>query len=527
MSETGKSADVLQPPPGQARGEGQSLAPAETGGGILLWLRRTVPTALVLVTLGGLAYWGHHTGWNFLGKGPHGEGETGHGESVVSVVDAPSAGSYGWCGEHGVLDCPLEHPDVAQTPKTPSVTKEDFERAKRALSARPRPENDPSCKQHLRRLRFGSAEAVEKAGIEIVPAWSAAITEAISGSGEVSFDPTRTARLSSRAPGTARLVAKKVGDPVHSGEVLALVDAAEVGKGKAEFLQALVQVRLKRKSLANLKAAAGVIPERQMREGEASLRDADARLLAAEQALVNLGLPVRAADYADAPIEEISSRMQFVGLPEPLLRSLDERTATANLLPVRTPFDGVVLTSDVIAGEMVDTGKLLFVVVDPRHVWLTLHVGLNDARFVKAGLPVKFRPDGMLEEFSGKVTWVGTATDERTRTVPVRAEVVNDTGRLRASTLGTGRIVLREEAKAIMLPSEAVQSDGGCEIVFVRHKDFLMPEGPKDFFVRLVRTGARDGANVEIIAGLLPGEVVASKGSSRLLNELKKSATVR
>jgi hypothetical protein len=34
--------------------------------------------------------------------------------------------------------------------------------------------------------------------------------------------------------------------------------------------------------------------------------------------------------------------------------------------------------------------------------------------------------------------------------------------------------------------------------------------------------GAREGNNVEVIAGLLPGEVVATKGSAALANELRK-----
>jgi cobalt-zinc-cadmium efflux system membrane fusion protein len=190
---------------------------------------------------------------------------------------------------------------------------------------------------------------------------------------------------------------------------------------------------------------------------------------------------------------------------------------------VRAPFDGVVLASDVITGELVDTTKVLFVVLDPRRVWLTLHVGLEDVGCVAVGRTVKFRPDGLEEEFTGKLTWVGTGSDAKTRTVPVRAELANEAGRLRASTFGVGRIVLREEPDAMVVPAEAVQSDGGSQIVFVRHRDFLQPNGPKEFFVRAVRTGARQGPNTEIIAGVLPGEVVVTRGSRRLLNELKKS----
>ncbi|HTU20939.1 MAG TPA: efflux RND transporter periplasmic adaptor subunit [Gemmataceae bacterium] len=489
------------------------------------WLVRTLPTVVVMAALAGLAFWGHHTGWNFGAENPRAMiGSAKDASDWIRVLDDPETPDYGWCSRHGVYNCPLEHPDVAQTVRRPTITKADFERVRRALAVRPRAENDPVYRGHRRRLHFASEEAVTKTGIDSFPVLSEAVTEVVTASGEISFDPTRMARLTARASGTARYVAKTIGDPVRAGEVLALVDAKEVGMAKSQFLGPLVQMRRKRKYLASLRAAGRSVSRRQIQEAEASLRDAEARLLGAEQTLFNLGLPVRAADNADAPIEELHRRLQFLGVPETLVQHLDQASRTGNLLPVRAPFDGVVLKCDVINGELLDTSKVLFVIVDPRRVWLTLHVGLDDMGCVARGQTVKFRPDGLKEEFTGKLTWIGTGSDEKTRTVPVRAELSNKEGRLRASTFGVGRIVLREEPDALVVPAEAVQLDGGCQIVFVRHKDYLEPVGPKDFFVRTVRTGARQGANTEIIAGVLKEESVVTKGSGRLLRELKKSA---
>jgi cobalt-zinc-cadmium efflux system membrane fusion protein len=108
--------------------------------------------------------------------------------------------------------------------------------------------------------------------------------------------------------------------------------------------------------------------------------------------------------------------------------------------------------------------------------------------------------------------------------VPARAELANNKGEVRAGTFGVARVVLREAPEAIVVPAEAVQSDGRCTMVFVRDKDYLKPDAPKVFHPRMVRVGARDGPNVEIIAGLLVNEVVAGKGSGLLLKELQKNA---
>jgi cobalt-zinc-cadmium efflux system membrane fusion protein len=127
----------------------------------------------------------------------------------------------------------------------------------------------------------------------------------------------------------------------------------------------------------------------------------------------------------------------------------------------------------------------------------------------------------------GQVTWVGVTADETTRTVPVWADLPNPHGRLRVATLGTGRIVLREEAAVVLVPTVALQTVGDVPVVFVRDKEFLSSGGPKAFHVRPVLVGARTAREVEVIAGLWPGEVVATKGSDVLLNELRKHLAAR
>ena len=71
-----------------------------------------------------------------------------------------------------------------------------------------------------------------------------------------------------------------------------------------------------------------------------------------------------------------------------------------------------------------------------------------------------------------------------------------------------------------MVPHEAVHWEGCCHVVFVRDKDYLKPDSFKVFHVRKVRIGARDEKNAEIVAGVLPGELVVTQGSGTLLAEL-------
>lgn len=497
-----------------------------------------LPTLLVLAALGALAFVGHQAGWKvpkfsaLLGNGGPTENEwcDEHGVPEAECVECnaalmPKPRSFGWCKTHGVHECPYEHPEVAQLPVKPKVTQADLERAKRGLDFAERPANNPKCQLHTRRVQFASPEAMNRQGIELDAVWQTRIEETVAATGEITYDPTRVAALTTPVPGKVWRVEKQIGQPVHKDDVLALVDAADVGKAKAEFLQAVAQLDLRSKMLEVMRPAflQGVIPEARFREAESAVHEAQIRLAGAQQALVNLGLPVRGEEFKSLDPHTIGRRIQFLGLPESIVKTLDPETTTANLIPVKAPLDGLVVARKAVAGEMVDLSKTLFTVADPRHMWLTLHVRLEDTNYLAPGQTVRFRPDGGRETVAGKVEWISTAADDKTRTVEVRASLDNTAGRLRANTFGAGTIVLREEAQAIVVANEAVHWDGNCHVVFVYDKNSPPFGAPKVFHARSVRVGAKDDTNTEIIAGLVPKEMVAVKNSGVLRAQLLRS----
>ncbi len=440
----------------------------------------------------------------------------------------PALKEYGWCNVHGVAQCPLEHPDVAQLKSGGVIGQDDLDRAARALALAPRAENNSRCLLHQRRIQFASAEAVDKAGIDIAVVDSEPVVEAVVANGEVVYDQTRSAHLASRVAGTVWRVERQVGDTVHRGDILALVDAAEIGKAKSDFLQALAQFRLRQTNVNRLRPLAtdGAVPGRQLTEADSQLQEAQIQLLSAQQVLINLGLAVQAEEFTNLSMQQIAARIQFLGLPPEVAASLAHETATSNLFPLRSPLDGVIVDCKVVPGEVVDTSATIFGVADVSRMWLMLDVRQEDAKYLVLGQPVLFKAGGGAKgepEIKGSLAWISTSADEQTRTVKVRVNLPNPTGRLCANTFGAGRIVLREEPKAVVVPSEAVHWDGCCNVVFVRDKNYLQEDAPKFFHIRTVRLGVQNGENTEIIAGVLPGEVVAAKNSVVLEAQLLKS----
>jgi cobalt-zinc-cadmium efflux system membrane fusion protein len=266
------------------------------------------------------------------------------------------------------------------------------------------------------------------------------------------------------------------------------------------------------------------VPTNDLQQARAAVREARLRLQAAQQVLANIGLPIDAQALTQVEEREAAERVRVLGLPAPLIPSLDDGDRSFNLVPLRTTIEGVVTQRDVVPGEVVDANRPLFVVTDARRMWLMLDVRAEDAGQVAVGRMVRFRPDAGEEEVTGTVAWIEPHVDEKARTVKVRAHLDNAAGRLRAYLFGQGRIILREEPKAILVPSEAVQDEGCCRIVFVRDKRFLEPEAPKVFHVRTVQVGAEMDGRTELIAGVLPGEAVVTKGAGVLRAELLKNS---
>ena len=558
-----------------------------------------VPTVLVFCALSFLAYYGHHTGWRIprfselagqkqeaeqedwcaihnvpdsrciachpelVGADPadwckeHGLPES---QCTLCHPDLLTGGTADWCPEHGIPEksCTLCHPEIAV--KSPPLPSDIGAKVSYASSAKP--VKDPkTCQTHQLRVQFSSLEAVHKAGVKVASVQERPMAASIAASGQVEYDQTRLARLNSRAPGSAWRIEAVVGQSVRSGDLLALIDAAEAGKAKAELLQALTLIETKTKMLPSLQAAAqeskhlvevksayfklvervakealttktelqqaeaeladarlqALKMEVELEEAEAALSEARIRLFNAQQALTNLGLSIREKDLLGLLGDKLTQKVRLLGLPDSSVKNFETSVATANLLPVLAPFDGVVVSRDVVVGEAVDASKPLIAIADVSRMWIMLDVREEDAAKLALGQKAVFRPDGGSNDVaSGTLSWISTAVDEKTRTVKVRAEVENTAGWLRAHTFGAGRITIRETPKAAAIPHEAIHWEGCCYIVFVRLTDDI-------FQVRKVKVGSKNGPFTEILIGLLPGEVVATAGSHVLKSEILKS----
>jgi cobalt-zinc-cadmium efflux system membrane fusion protein len=459
------------------------------------WLQVASGWALSTFTLASLAavgWYGHHTHWTF--------GLAGHDHSDVhDVRDAQEA--------HDARDA--THPDAEAHPAGATATS-----GPRDDAATPAPQTPGS-------ITFEDAADVRLAGIESVPVRTQRAREVIAVNGVVRYNERRIAQLSVRATGAVWHVEKRMGDTVRQGEVLAIIDSAEVGRLKADFLNALVIDESRHESLAILEEVRDAIMGSKVREARSAAREARNTLLSAEQALVNLGFDLSRDELAPLSDDARADYMRLLGLPEEVYAGVDSERVSSNLLPLRAPFDGVVINRDVVIGEITDPSRSIFEVVDLSAMWIVLNVSKEDAPRLAIGQQVTFRPDGDDREYVSDVSWISTEVDETTRTLQVRAEV--KTGQpaasterlagLRANAFGRGSIEVDARRQVQVVPVESLQALVDGWVVFV-------PPGVTTFEVRRVGRGLESGGTVELVGDLAGVTHVVGPGSHVLKSQL-------
>lgn len=368
-----------------------------------------------------------------------------------------------------------------------------------------------------------SDDQLRKSGVELHRVGRRTMDQALTVHGVVEYNRNHVAQLSSRVPGIVWRVERQAGETIRKGDVLAIIEAIEVGQVKADLLRAIVEADLKRTTVERLRSAGEALAERFLREAEADQRQAHIKVRNLIQTLVNLGLPVSLEELQSLDDEQRAKKLQFLGLPDSVVATLDPTKTTDNLVPLIAPFDGVVIGREITLGETVSPNDSHFVIADVSRMWVTLEVRKEDANLVRMGQEVQFQADGVPGKLTGIIDWISTEVNEETRTLQVRAEVPNaivaedatsnrEQRMLRANTFGTGAIVVRRDPVAVVVPNDAVHYDGQEHFVFVREDG--------QFRRQVIVPGVVAGRVTEVRSGLEEGATIAAVGSHLIKSEM-------
>ncbi|MDZ4112767.1 MAG: efflux RND transporter periplasmic adaptor subunit [Brevundimonas sp.] len=180
-------------------------------------------------------------------------------------------------------------------------------------------------------------------------------------------------------------------------------------------------------------------------------------------------------------------------------------------LSVTSPISGVVTSVQVGPGGFAAQGGVIAEVTNPARVEIVFNAPPALAAQVRAGSAVSVQ--GPAGEFDAVVTGVAAGAGAESGATVIRAR---PTGGVLppAGSAVSGSIVTGEAVGGFTVPSEAVQTVEGANVVFVR-----TAEG---FRVAPVLVGRQAGGRTEILSGLTGAERIAGANAFLLKAELAK-----
>ena len=309
--------------------------------------------------------------------------------------------------------------------------------------------------------------------------------------------------------GRIERVYANLGDYVHKGQVLARMHSHDVHEARAAYAMAVAE----KSRLQSAESLAQINFDRMQRLY--ALRAAS--LEQTEQARQELVNAKTALENGQTDVVRSKTHLEEnLGIPADLPANANDETA--ELIPIVAPASGYVLQKNVTPGTTVAPATDLFVLGDPRHLWMLASVGQELLTQLKVGQSAWVTLPGVTgQRFAGRISNLGQAFDPTTRRLQVRIDIEHTGGILRPEMLATAEIAAGETHQLILVAPEAVQQVNGQDVVFVRR-------AADRFTPRPVRLGGSVNGKVALAEGVRPGEEVVTQGSFLLKSQLLKAS---
>ena len=282
----------------------------------------------------------------------------------------------------------------------------------------------------------------------------------------------------------------KQGDFVKKGDLLFTLDArpfqASLAQAQANLARDKAQEELNQVQATRYEKlyAAGVAPKEQYDQMRAN---ADA-----QEALVH-------AD--DAAVESAKLQLQYCTIYSPV----DGRTGALQVYP-----GNLVKENDVPVLVVINEISPIFVDFSVPEQYL----GVVKKYMSGGRLQIQSTPYGDTVPETGYLTFVDNNVDNTTGTIKLKGTFPNGDHRLWPGQFSTVSLRLAEEEKAIVVPSQAVQTGASGDFIFVVKSDDTAESRP----VKVARQ--IDGESV-ISSGIAPGDTVVTDGQLRLIPGIK------
>jgi RND family efflux transporter MFP subunit len=175
---------------------------------------------------------------------------------------------------------------------------------------------------------------------------------------------------------------------------------------------------------------------------------------------------------------------------------------------VTAPIGGRVVERLVDLGQSVNNNTPLFSIADLHRLLARVHVPAKEFGKLKPDQPVDLSVDSNGAKLQGRITLVSPVIDAATGTIKVTVEVPEYPASVRPGDFAQVRIVTERHPEALLVPSIAVISDKGEQVVYV------VADSTAER--RVVALGLQDEEHTEVLSGVRDGDRVVVQGQRSL-----------
>jgi membrane fusion protein (multidrug efflux system) len=242
--------------------------------------------------------------------------------------------------------------------------------------------------------------------------------------------------------------------------------------------------------------------------------DADEARADAEQARVNLAEEERQLRHLLLLIDKKAVSQTDVEKQQSLVSAsrakLEATQAKLQDYSIRAPFAGVSGVRRVSVGALVSPGTVITSLDDLTQVKVDFSVPEIYLPLLRDGLSVQAHSQAYREHiFEGKISFIDSRIDPVTRAVALRAQLDNRDGLLRPGMLLQVQIQ-QPSRTTLMVPERSIAPLRGEQLVYVLE---MNAENKPVAKKRVVKLGQRTNGRVEIVSGIVEGEVIVVDGS--------------
>jgi multidrug efflux pump subunit AcrA (membrane-fusion protein) len=219
--------------------------------------------------------------------------------------------------------------------------------------------------------------------------------------------------------------------------------------------------------------------------------------------------------------DEARKRLEILGVPAGEIAAMEKDGKPRHTVGIYAPGAGYVVQKSAMVGQYVQPGTELFTVADLSKVWVVADVPEGELPRVKLGDAATFSlPSLEGKAFGGTIGFVYPSVDPTTRTARVRFEFVNPELALKPGMSGSVSLATAT-TETLLVPAEAIVDTGAIQYVFLKK-----PGAEGQFEPRRVRVGRREDGAVQVLEGLVDGDVVVTTGNFLLDSESRLRAAI-